>query len=123
MRMLSSTPTAAYRRVELDARIEAAGSADLTRICLEEAALALGQALAALERQPGRIPYEPLGRARSIALWLVGSVEAAHPLRGVLVQFYGGQASAIGQCLTAPDAGIIATVRQDFLDLINAGRG
>lgn len=119
----SCKETEELRRNLAGARIEAAGTADLTCICLEEAALALGQALAALERQPGRLPYEPLGWARAIALWLAGSVEPTHLLRAVLVQFYGGQAAPIGQCLIAPDTGIIAAVRQDFLALINAERG
>ena len=37
MRLLSDNPAAAYRRVDLDARIEASASDELTRICLEEA--------------------------------------------------------------------------------------
>ncbi len=32
MQMLSRNPAAIYRRIELDARIEASGGADLTRI-------------------------------------------------------------------------------------------
>jgi flagellin-specific chaperone FliS len=122
MHMLTSNPAAAYRRVELDARIEAAGKADLTRICLEEAVAALGQALAALERQPGRVPHEPLSRAQVIALWLAGSVDQSHPLRASLVQFYGGEAAAIRRCLTVPDAHTIEQVRCDFAELLEAGR-
>ena len=120
MQMLSQTPSAAYRRVALDARIEGAAGAALARICLEEAVAALGQALAALDRQPARVPHEPLARAQAIAVWLAGSVDPAHPLRASLVQFYGGQASAIRACVTAPDASVIAQVRDDFLDLLEA---
>ncbi|MGY6550556.1 MAG: hypothetical protein ACXIT4_01535 [Erythrobacter sp.] len=120
MQMLCRNPAAAYRRVELDARIEAAGAADLTRICLEEAVAALGQALAALERQPARTPTEPLSRAQSIAVWLAGSVDHAHPLRASLVQFYGGEAALIRRNLTAPDPAQIAQVRADFMDLLQA---
>lgn len=120
MRMLSTNPSAAYRRVDLDARIEAAGAADLTRICLEEAVAALGQALAALERQPGRAPQEPLSRAQTIALWLAASVDPDHPLRASLVQFYGGQAAALGRCVAEPDGALIARVRADFIDLLAA---
>lgn len=50
MQMLNRNPAAAYRRVALEARIEASGSADLTRICLEEALAALGQSLIGLAR-------------------------------------------------------------------------
>ncbi len=120
MHRLSHNPAKAYRRVELDARIEAAGAADLTRICLEEAVMALGQALAMLERQPGRVPHEALSRAQVIAMWLAGSVAEDHPLRTSLVQFYGGQASAIRRCLSAPDAALIAQVHGDFSDLLAA---
>lgn len=120
MKMLSQNPAAAYRRVELDARIEAAGAADLTRICLEQAITALGQAMLALERQPGRVPHEPLSRAQAIALWLAGSVAADHPLRASLIQFYGGQADAIRRCLTMPDATLVAGVRADLADLLAA---
>ncbi len=120
MQMLARNPAAAYRRVELDARIEAAGAGDLTRICLEEAVAALGQALAALDRQPQRVPHEPLSRAQVIALWLAGSVDPAHPLRASLVQFYGGQAAAIRRCLSAPDPALITQVRGDFADLLAA---
>lgn len=122
MRMLSSNPAATYRRVELDARIDAAGTADLTRICLEEAVAALGHALAALDRQPERVPHEPLSRAQMIAIWLAGSVAQDHPLRASLVQFYGGEAAAIKHCLSAPNAPLIAEVRRDFTELLEAAR-
>lgn len=120
MHMLSHSPAAAYRRVELDARVEGAGAGDLTRICLEEAVAALGQALSALERQPGRVPHEPLARAQAIAVWLASSVDPENPLRVSLVQFYGGQANALTRCVARPDAMLIAQVRGDFIDLLNA---
>ncbi len=120
MHMLSHNPAAAYRRVALDARIEGAGGSDLTRICVEEAVAALGQALAALERDPGRVPREPLARAQAIAVWLASSVDPAHPLRASLVQFYGGQASVLTRCAARPDAAAIARVHSDFLELLEA---
>lgn len=120
MHMLSHNPAAAYRRVELEARIEAASAADLTRICLEQAVAALGQALAALERAPQRVPAEPLARAQTIAVWLASTVDPAHPLRASLVQFYAGQASALRRCAVRPDAGVIAQVRGDFIELLEA---
>ena len=120
MQMLSANPASAYRRVALEARIEGADPAGLTRICLEEAIAAIGQALAALAREPGRAPCEPISRAQAIAVWLASSVDATHPLRASLVQFYGGQAAALGACAVSPDAAVLARVREDFLDLLNA---
>lgn len=115
--MLARNPAAAYRRVELDARIEASGAADLTRICLEEAIAALGQALVALERAPDRVPGEALVRAQSIAVWLTQSVAPGHPLYASLRQFYGGLAGQIGANLLRADAGAIARVRDDLKDV------
>lgn len=120
MQMLSRNPSAAYRRVELDARIEASDSGALTRICLEEAIAALGQALLALDRAPGAVPTDPLARAQGIALWLARSVAPEHPLHGSLVQFYGGLAAQIGANLLRADASVIARVRGDLQDVLAA---
>jgi len=118
--MLAHNPAAAYRRVELDARIEAAGAADLTRICLEEAIAALGQALLALERTPQAVPRERLERAQTILLWLARSVAPAHPLRESLVTFYAGLASQIAASFVRPRSEDIARVRDDLNDLLAA---
>lgn len=120
MQMLTRNPAAAYRRVELDARIEASGSADLTRICLEEAWAALGQALMVLRRSPDPLPREALVRAQGIILWLARSVAPDHPLHGSLVQFYGGLANQIGANLLQADAGVIDRIRNDIRDLLTA---
>jgi hypothetical protein len=119
MQTLARNPAAAYRRVELDARIEASGSGDLTRICLEEASAALGQALIALDRAQG-VPREPLARAQSICLWLAQSVSADHPLHVSLRQFYGGLASQIAANLQHADAQEVARIQSDIRELLNA---
>jgi hypothetical protein len=119
MQMLSRNPAAAYRRVTLEARIEASGSADLTRICLEEAWSALGQALIAFERFQTP-PSEPLNRAQTIMLWLAQSVAPEHPLRASLKAFYGGLAGQIGaNCLHA-DRDDLTRIRSDIRDLLEA---
>lgn len=118
--MIAADPSAAYRRVDLDARIETARGADLTRICLEEVVAALGQALAALRRKPNAPPREALSRAHGIALWLARSVDAGHPLHAQLVQFYGGLASLIRRNMVRPALGEIEQARRDFADLLAA---
>ncbi|QUL36902.1 hypothetical protein [Erythrobacter sp. JK5] len=123
MQLLSRNPAAAYRRVDLDARIEASHSGDLTRICLEEVVAALGQALAALDRAPASPPREPLARAHAIALWLAQSVADDNPLREHLLQFYGGIAAAIRRNVTHPDRDEIARARADLADVLAAARG
>ncbi len=119
MRMLARNPTAAYRRVALDARIEASGSADLTRICLEEAVAALGQAQTLLGRSQV-VPREPLMRAQTIMVWLAYSVAPGHPLHASLKAFYGGLASQIGASLQQGDAGAIAVIQSDIRDILEA---
>ena len=118
--MLSHNPAAAYRRVDLDARIEASESGDLTRICLEEVISALGQALVALERAPERTPRQPLARAHGIALWLAQSVADDNPLREQLRQFYGGLATLIRRNMSGARVGEITQARDDFADVLEA---
>lgn len=119
MQMLTRNPAAAYRRVALEARIEASGSADLTRICLEEAQAALGHALIALDRGLA-VPREPLTRAQTILLWLAQSVAPDHPLGASLKAFYGGLAGQIGGNIQQVDAAGLARIQQDIRDLLEA---
>lgn len=119
MHMLSRNPAAAYRRVALEARIEASGSGDLTRICLEEALAALGQSLIALDRLQTP-PREPLTRAQTIMLWLAKSVAPEHPLHASLKAFYGGLAGQIGANILQADAGELVRIQSDIRDLLVA---
>lgn len=119
MQMLCRNPAAAYRRVTLEARIEASGSADLTRICLEEAQAALGQALIAFERSQAP-PSEPLTRAQTIMLWLARSVSPEHPLGSSLKAFYGGLAAQIGANILRADPQALAEIRRDISDVLEA---
>jgi hypothetical protein len=119
MQMLTRNPAATYRRIELDARIEASGRADLTRICLEEAEGALGTALALLDRSLTP-PRDALGRAQSIMVWLAQSVVPDHPLGASLRQFYGGLASQIGANILKPDTLSLRGVIRDIRDLLEA---
>lgn len=120
MQPFGSLAADTYRRVDLDARIEAASGADLTRICLEEAIGALGLALRALERNPQTVPRAPLARAQSITLWLARGVDPDNPLASALTQFYGGVARAIGAHIVAPSAQDLDRLRTDLEDMLGA---
>lgn len=122
MQPLSRNPASAYRRIDLDARIEASSGENLTLICLEETVAALGQALLALERAPGKVPHEPLARAHGIALWLARSVAPENPLRSAMTLFYGGLAAAISRNRVRASAGELERVREDFADLLAAAK-
>ncbi len=121
MRPFSQNPAAAYRKVDLDARIEASGGDDLTRICLEEAVAALRQAELACA-SGGTAARDPLSRAHGITLWLCRGVASDNPLRAALVQFYGGLAAQIRRNMTQPILAEIVTVRGDLNDLLQAAQ-
>ncbi len=120
MQMLNDGPAAAYRRVDLDARIEASSREHLTLICLEEAVAALAQALLALEREPDRVPSEPLARAQGIAVWLARSVAPENPLYEPMKQFYGGIARTLTRNMRRAYFGELSQVREHFTDLLDA---
>ena len=113
----------AYRRVDLDARIEASSGEDLTRICLEEAVASLGQAVVAIEHKPDQVPHQPLSRAHSIAIWLARSVTPENPLSSALTQFYGGVAATIARNMTRSSLLELASARNDLRDVLDAARG
>ncbi|MEM7779334.1 MAG: hypothetical protein AAF697_02965 [Pseudomonadota bacterium] len=122
MQPISQKPERAYRKIDLDARIEASSGEDLTLICLEEAVAALGQALHALDRQPDCTPHEPIARAHAIAIWLARSVAPDNPLRSAMMQFYGGLAAVLSQNRVKPSRDELAQAHQDFADLLEAGK-
>lgn len=122
MQPLKASAASAYRRIDLDARIEASAGEHLTLICLEEAVASLGQALLALERSPGLTPQEPLARAHGIAMWLARSVAPDNPLKGAMTQFYGGLAATIARNRKEASPSELAQARADFADLLGAAK-
>lgn len=122
MKPISNSAANAYRRIDLDARIEASSGEALTLICLEEAVAALGQALLAIERSPDATPHEPLARAHGIAMWLAQSVAPENPLRSAMTQFYGGLAAAIARNRAQASSAELRQVREDFTDLLGAAK-
>ena len=122
MMHFSNGPANAYRRVDLDARIEASSGEDLTRICLEEAVASLGQAIVAIEHRPGQVPREALSRAHGIAIWLARGVSPDNPLSAALTQFYGGIAATIARNMTRASLLDLVRTRDDLNDLLQAAR-
>ena len=123
MQLLANNPADAYRRVDLDARIEASAGSDLTLLCLEQAVAALGQARAALARQPGTVPHAALSRGHAIALYLGRSVPADSPLYREMRQFYGGLAATIARNMRRASPEQIEQAQTDFADLLAAAQG
>lgn len=122
MKLLGRDAASAYRRVELDARIEAAAGEDLTRICLEEAIASLGQAVKAIEKRPGKVPHDALARAHSIVVWLARGVDADSPLSGALTQFYGGIATVLSGNMVRTSLLDLVRARNDLNDVLKAAK-
>lgn len=120
MQALAQSPASVYRKIDLDARIEASQASDLTRICLEEAVAALGQAIVRMEQEPAAIPRDALSRAHGIALWLMRTIAPDNPLRGELTQFYGGLEKTLRSNLVRPRLDELRQVQTDYQDLLTA---
>lgn len=122
MNMLTRRPGEAYRKIELNARVEASSGQDLTLICLEEVIAALGQALIAVERKPDEVPHEALTRANGIAVWLASNVAPENPMREAMLQFYGGLATTIARNMRQTSRDALLRARGDYVDLLNAAK-
>lgn len=122
MKPLGDDAASAYRRVELDARIEATAGEDLTRICLEEAIASLGVAVKTIEARPGEVPRGAVSRAHSIVLWLARSVSDDNPLSGALTQFYGGIAAMLSRNLVKASLLDLVRARNDLNDVLKAAK-
>ena len=120
MQALAQSPASVYRKIDLDAWIEASQASDLTRICLEEAVAALGQAIVRMEQKPAAIPRDALSRAHGIALWLMRTIAPDNPLRSELTQFYGGLEKTLRSNLVRPRLDDLRQVQTDYQDLLAA---
>lgn len=124
--MLAFTdPREAYRRSEIDARVEGgADPADLVRLCLEQAIGGLGLAVIAHERQDPAARSKALTRALSAVTALDMGVDRSAPLAPALLHIYGAARKAILDSVVAFDTELLKQVRQDFVEIARAlGRG
>jgi len=117
--MLAVTdPREAYRRSEIDARVEGGTDpADIVRLCLEQAIGALGLAIIAHERHDPAVRSKALTRALSAVTALDMGVDRSAPLAQALLQIYGAERKAILDSVVGFDRQQLASVRQDFVDI------
>lgn len=120
--MLAFTdPREAYRRSEIDARVEGgADPADLVRLCYEQAISGLGLAIIAHERKDPAARSKALTRALSALTALDMGVDRSAPLADALLQLYGAARKAILDSVVSFDAEMLGQVRQDFIDIAKA---
>jgi len=119
--MLALTdPREAYRRSQLDARVQGGDTAELVRLCLEQVVSGLGAALAFQERR------DPAGRSKSLTRALTAltalemGVDRDAPLADALLQIYSAARYKVLESVSRFDAEGLATVRTDFIDIARA---
>ena len=120
--MLAFTdPREAYRRSEIDARVEGGGDpADLVRLCYEQVIGALGLAIIAYERKDPAARSKALTRALSAVTALDMGVDRSAPLADALLQLYGSARKAILDSVVTFDGELLGRVRQDFIEIAQA---
>jgi len=120
--MLAFTdPHEAYRRSQIDARVEGGTDpADLVRLCLEQAIGGLGLAIIAYERRDPAARSKALTRALSAVTALDMGDDSSAPLADALLQLYGAARRAILDSVLKFDGDTLRTVRQDFVEIARA---
>jgi flagellin-specific chaperone FliS len=120
--MLAVTdPREAYRRSEIDARVQGgADPADLVLLCLEQAIGGLGLAVIAHARKDPAARSKALTRALSAITALDMGVDRSAPLAAALLQLYGAAKRAILDSVVSFDADRLGRVRQDLVDISRA---
>src|SRR5690606_38642174 len=120
-RLAFTDPREAYRRSEIDARVEGgADPADLVRLCYEQAISGLGLAIIAHERKDPAARSKALTRALSALTALDMGVDRSAPLADALLQLYGAARKAILDSVVSFDGEMLGQVRQDFIDIAKA---
>ena len=118
-----NTPNDVYRRVELEARIGGSDPRQLVTLCYEQLIGALGSALHAAERGDNNKKSEALTRALSSVTSLQLGVSGSDDIAGALRHLYEATRKAVLDSVITFDARAIATMRQDYVDILRAMHG
>lgn len=110
-------PREAYRRVDIDARVEGASPAELVHLCYDQIVLSLGSAIEAAQRQDNAAKSHWLTRALSALFALEMGVSGTMPMAGALLQLYRSARTAILDGVQEFDAARLKAVRDDFIEI------
>lgn len=110
-------PSEAYRRIELDARVEGADGMGLTALCLERAVDEIARAEHAHRRGDRASRIDALTRAAAAVTGLERGVANDNPLRESLRQLYGAAAMALRGSLIDHREEVVARVRNDLAEI------
>ncbi len=116
--MLALTdPREAYRRSEFDARVQGGDTADLVRLCFEEAIAGIGGAIIAFERGDPAGRSKALTRALAAITALEMGVDRDAPLAAALLHLYGAARRALLESVTGFDPQRLEPIRRDFVEI------
>jgi len=116
-------PQEAYRRVDFDARVSVADPKQLVTLCYEQFIAALGSALIAHERADNQLKSQAMTRALSALMALQMGVSETEGVAKALVQLYGAARRSLLDNVLHFDPRVVATIRQDFMDIARAMNG
>ncbi|MEP7222263.1 MAG: flagellar protein FliS [Novosphingobium sp.] len=113
------TPQEAYRRVEMDARVNGSDARQLVSLCYEQMISALGSALHAAGHGDNRGKSAAMTRAMASLTALQLGVSGDTGVAAALRHFYESARRTLLDNVLAFDAVAVSVLRQDF---INIGR-
>jgi flagellar protein FliS len=113
-------PYSAYQRVEFDARVNGATSAQLVHICYDQLISALGTAMVAHERKDTTLKSRSFTRALTSLTALQMGVNPESEMAETLLGFYGVARKAILESSIKFDSDCLDAIRRDFTDIRNA---
>ncbi|MEO5598690.1 MAG: flagellar protein FliS [Novosphingobium sp.] len=111
------TPQEAYRRVEMDARVNGSDARQLVSLCYEQLISALGSALHAAARGDNRGKSAGMTRAMASLTALQLGVSGETGIATALRHFYEAARRTLLDNVLAFDADAISAMRQDFIDI------
>jgi len=118
--LISRSPHEAYRRVDFDARVEGANPGELVKLCYEQLTGALGTAIYAHEQRDNRLKSQSLTRSLAAITALQLGISGDTEMSAALNQLYQATRRAILDSALDFDPETMASIRQDFLDILRA---
>ena len=119
-------PQEVYRRIDFDARVNAADPRELVAVCYEQLIGALGSSLWAQDHGDNLLKSRSLTRAMAALTALQMGVKGNDAMTDALHHMYTAARHAVLDSVLNFDATTIARVSQDFRDisesLMNAGQ-
>lgn len=111
-------PSEAYRKVDLDARIEGSDPKQLTLICLERVRDSLAQAIIADRQNEKRARQDALAAAHRVLVGLLRAIDPANPLAEALGTVYRIALRRIERAMREFDHTSVTIARNDMEELL-----